>query len=423
MRSEAENPIETQTGRPWRELRSNKWFALTVVCAVSGLLIGGPLVSLNAYTPILEQVQGWSSDVLDGAATAMLLSMSISSIVSGRLIDRFSPKFAIVAGTLIAGAGSWLAHIAGSPHQFMLAYSFVGLGLGAATTVSAIPILSNQFGHDRGTALGIYFASMSLACAILPVATSTLIHHYSWRTALLITAAILVIAALPALVLHTPSAAEESEESAPSEVAYSEGLTAAEALRSRSYWSLLIGMALAMISVQGVLFAVVSYLSRGGMSTEHAVQVFSVLNLFAVPAAPAIGYIADRVGARAVTPLGVALQGIGTLAILGAFAHGDVQWTSVGIFAVLWGTASVVAGQTGPMLLEDIVGPRHFGELLGINVAVTGLLAALAPLMTAFLRNAGGYSLVFCVYGGICLAAAPLIWCTNPKFRSATGAK
>jgi len=393
---------------------SDKWLLLSALAAVASLMIGGPLVSLNAYVPIVRAHEPWGAAALEGTATAILFFMSATGIAVGAIVDRSSARHAIVGGALLAAAGCWIAAACNGVVPFIAAFALIGVGLGAATIVPSIPLLSHAFGERRGLALGLFFGTLALSSAVLPPLTAALIDLQGWRHALHWTGAAIALASLPVTLLRVPSL--RSETAAGNEPrSAAGGMTVESALSSPRYWSVVAGTTLALISAQGVLFAVVNYLSQGGVPIGRAVFLFSVANFFSVPAAPLAGLIADKVGARRVAPAGILVQALGTVALLGVFAHGGMGSAAMGAYSVLWGMACVTPGQIGPMLLEDVVGPRHFGVLLGVSTAVSGLLSAFAPMATAIFRSAGfSFGFVFAFYALMCAAAALLLLLARP---------
>src|SRR3546814_20279924 len=97
--------------------------------------------------------------------------------------------------------------------------------------------------------------------------------------------------------------------------------------------------------------------------------------------------LAERMGARRSLSAMALLLAAGTMALLGA---GMMGMAGVWLFVLLWGVASALPGQSGSMLLADVVKEEAFARLLGLNTAVVSLLGALAPLWTHQLRAAGG---------------------------------
>lgn len=352
---------------------------------------------------------------MGAAATASLVATSLSNIAAGSLLERFSARAVILFGAALALAGSLVAAQSINETWFICGFVLIGLGMGAGTTVASIPSLSMLFSRERGMALGIYFGSLSLACAIMPLVTRTLIEDFSWRFSLQVVGFLTMAVASSFIFLKTPSAADGDDLGATDQPVEG-GLSVREAMRAPNYWVFVLAVTMALMGVQGVLFGVVLFLVDGGMNASLAVDVFSFVNLLAVPASPLLGLLVDRFGARTVAPVGLLVQGIGTACLLGASMQAGMGWAAIAGFSLFWGVGCLTAGQVGPVLLEDIVGLRHFAPLLGINTAIAGLLSAAAPMLTEYIRAAThNYHLAFWLYGGMSIAAAPLFWLTTAR--------
>ncbi len=400
----------------------NKWPILAALAIISSLLIGGTLVSLSVYIPVLEHNERWAAESLGAAATGLLLGMSLAGIASGIIIDRLSARYVIIGGTLVASLGCWLAGESTTAGMFIVATTMIGAGLGFATNVPSIPIISNLFGPNRGLGLGIYFSMLALSAGVLPPIASALIGHLGWRSAMYVTGATIAFSCMLAVLVRLPTIAEQRTGHSPDEVEIQVGVQVGSAISTVSFWALASAMTLSLISVQGVLFSVVAYFINSGMSNFSAVNIYSVANMAGVPGLFAIGALADRIGARRVLPYGLIVQSVGTLALLFAIFHGPAGWIAVGIFSVFWGVSSGLPSQVGPMLLEDAFGSRHFGALLGINTAITGIMSAFAPVFAAWIREiSGSYATIFITFSLMTLAAVPVIWLVRPRFLAEPG--
>ncbi len=377
-------------------------------------MIGGPLVSLTVYIPILGKTEGWSEAALGGAASALLVSLSLASMISGALCDRFSARLTILCGGLLAAGGCLAAARTGNAGGFAGAYVAIGAGLGLATLVPSISVISRVFPDRRGLALGLYFSSLALMAAGSPSITGFLATLSGWRMAMMLTGALIALA-LPLLWFVREPERASNHASAVTDREQA-GLSMSRALLLPQYWILLGAMTLVLANTQGVLFTIVSFLVQGGMPLHKATAIYGVANFCAAPAMVIAGLAADRWGARKVFASAAVLQCAGTLALLGVGAPAAMGYLAAALFCLCWGMTSGVASQLGTVLLQDAVGPRHFGALLGINTAITGLLSAMSPVVAALLREAGfSQALIFQYLAGACLLAGPLVYLLSSR--------
>lgn len=382
-----------------------RWGALAVLCVISSLVTGGLMATLSLYAPVIEQVERWDTIKLGIAGTLMLLCMSLAGIGAGYALERVKARIVIGTGALLTAAGCWLAASAHATPLFWAGFALIGAGAAAATTVASIPLITSYFHHKRGLGLGIYFAAMAGAAAGLPLLVSDLIAGWGWRMTLQGTGVVVALSCLLLPFLPQPAAMESEAEEAEDEA----GMTVGQAFRAGDVRALTVAIILAQLSIQAVLFTVVSHLSGGGYTMAQAVMVYSCANLFSVPAGIITGALADRLGAAKVLPIGLWVQVVGTVAIVGAFAGGMAGWLALGVFVVGWGISSSIQIQIGPMLMRDLTGGRHFAAILSYALAAVGLLGAMAPLMSSMVEKwTGGYAALFLICGGLSALAAIL---------------
>lgn len=382
----------------------NRWLTLAALSLVTGLLVGGVVVSLGIYVPVLERAEGWSATAMGTALTGMLLGMSVSGIVAGAVTARIGAKPTILVGTFLAAAACWLASQAHSEAMFLIAVTILGLGIGAGSMVPSIAVITQRFHKERGLGLGIFFAAMALAAAFLPLAVASWIDAYSWRSALQVTGTAIATSSLTVLPLNLRQSIRDTDADAPKS-------TIGSAILNARFWMITVAMTLSLVGSQGVLYAAVPYFTEGGVSIVAATRIYSIANFVSVPGMFMVGALADRLGAKRVLPLGLVAQAIGTAGLLIAAPHDTGGLIGIALFALFWGGSAGVAPQLGPMLIHDVAGRKNFGTLLGVNAATTGLVGSSAPLLTAVVKAdfGGGYAPVFTLYAAMAVVAMALI--------------
>ena len=386
---------------------SNPWLVHAALSAISCVLLGGPLVSLSVYIAHLSRAEGWSESALGAIASVLLLTLSLSSLVSGALSQKITPRRVILLGGLLTSAGCISAAKSSDSMMFLLSYAIIGTGTGLASLIPAISILSDVFPKRRGAALGLYFALLSLAAALIPVANEGFIQQRGWRRGYEIMAAVIAAFSCLALALRIRSKASEAGTGPRDE---NSRIGIATVLRSPGFWLLTGAMSLSLLNTQAILFGVVDYLRKMGLSANNAVFVFSAANLCSVPAMMLAGLAADRWNARTVLSWTAITQAVGTLALLGAGLAGAPGWLALCLFVTFWGMTCSAANQLGPIILGDLSDSAFFPALLGVNTAVIGLAGALGPAMMGVMLGLGAnYRMVFILYAALCLLAVPLI--------------
>jgi hypothetical protein len=162
-------------------------------------------------------------------------------------------------------------------------------------------------------------------------------------------------------------------------------------------------------------------LLRSGFPPGKAVAIFSFANLMAVPGLFIGGVLTDRHGARAALPAVMVMQALGTLCLLGIGGPMAAEGgAATGGFILLWGLSGGLPSQIGSLRLAELIGTHAFATMLGVTFTTSGLVGALAPLITAELyERSGGYALPVAACGVATLAAALMTLAVPSRTKAA----
>nr|WP_255326300.1 MFS transporter [Sphingobium sp. EM0848] len=372
--------------------------------AITLLIQGATLMSLGVFLPAMAADFGGP---VGNAATAFLLAMSIIAWPVGGALDRLGPRPVLFCGIALSAAGLAVASLAQDRIALAAAMAVTGAGVGASTIVPGIAIITRRHVEQRGLALAIFLGAAVAAGAVVPPLVGAAMTDGGWRAAMRLCALTMALAC-PPLLLAVPGG-----RIAKAPAVSGNGVVAG--LRSANFRRIVMATTMLQLAINGVLFAAVDGLMAQGLPQAGAVAAYSLANLLGLPALLFGGMLADRIGAQPALIGTAMLLAVGTLTLLGVRAMGI---SGVTAFVLIWGIASALPGQSGSMLLADVVEPDAFSRLLGINTAIISLMGALAPLWTDQMRFAsGGYALPVLVYAALALAAAPLVALIRPSER------
>ena len=97
-----------------------------------------------AVIPLSAQF-GWSRATLSTVVLVTGIVSSLFQLMIGVLVDRFGPRYVLVAGVACLGVTVWLLTVATTIWQFGLAYGLLGgLGLAATRQVVAATLVGNM---------------------------------------------------------------------------------------------------------------------------------------------------------------------------------------------------------------------------------------------------------------------------------------
>ncbi|HEY5059550.1 MAG TPA: MFS transporter [Gaiellaceae bacterium] len=157
-----------------------KWRALTIVCvAIFMLLLDITIVNV-ALPPIENELHASFTD-LQWVVDAYALTLASLVLNAGSLADLLGRKRLFAAGVALFTVGSALCGAATTPLFLILARGGQGIG-GAMMFATSLAIISNEFeGRQRGTAFGIYGATIGFAVAVGPLIGGVLTTYAGWR--------------------------------------------------------------------------------------------------------------------------------------------------------------------------------------------------------------------------------------------------
>jgi MFS family permease len=273
-----------------------------------------------------------------------------------------------VSGAVLSGVGLAAASRANSFGPMLLAYTLLGLGLGLSTFVPTALVVSNWFGERRGVALGIVMGGQSLGGMVMAPAVSYTIAAWGWRAGELVLAVPMFLIVTP-LVLgfvrshppEAPRADTETQRSVGDIFAGLPGLEVAQALRTRSFWMIVLAQFFFPLAGAGAFVHMVAYLIGIGYGSAAAALSLSLVLLFATIGQPLMGIVADRIGGRVALALAFGMLAMSLVMLLAAG-----QIAILGLFIVVFGL--IVAGPIVlvPLVVAESLGVKRYGSLMGL---------------------------------------------------------
>ena len=187
-----------------------KWWTLIAVCTATFMLLLD-ITIVNVALPAIQRALRASFSDLQWVVDAYALALATCVLTAGSLADLFGRKRLFMLGVTLFTFASAACGLANDPLFLIIARGVQGLG-GAMMFATALALLSQEFhGRERGTAFGIWGATIGAAVAIGPLAGGALTSWLSWRWIFLVNIPIGAAAvALSAKQLHESSDPEHS---------------------------------------------------------------------------------------------------------------------------------------------------------------------------------------------------------------------
>lgn len=187
-----------------------KWWTLVAVCTATFMLLLD-ITIVNVALPAIARALHASFSDLQWVVDAYALALATCVLTAGSLADLFGRKRVFLLGVILFTIASTACGLSNDALFLIIARGVQGLG-GAMMFATALALLSQEFhGKERGTAFGIWGATIGAAVAIGPLAGGVLTTGLSWRWIFLVNIPIGIVAVLlAARQLHESSDPEHS---------------------------------------------------------------------------------------------------------------------------------------------------------------------------------------------------------------------
>jgi EmrB/QacA subfamily drug resistance transporter len=175
-----------------------KWWTLITVCIATFMLLLD-ITIVNVALPAIEKALKASFSDLQWVVDAYALGLATCVLTAGSIADLYGRKRVFIAGIILFTAASVACGVANDALFLIIARGVQGLG-GAMMFATALALLSQEFhGRERGTAFGVWGATIGAAVAIGPLAGGMLTSWLSWRWIFLVNIPIGAVAVLLAM--------------------------------------------------------------------------------------------------------------------------------------------------------------------------------------------------------------------------------
>jgi len=163
-----------------------KWWTLLAVSVATFMLLLDITV-VNTALPSIEEDLGASFTDLQWVIDAYALSLAAFVLTAGSLADRLGRRRVFAIGLAIFSLASLLCAL--SPDSTFLNVSRALQGIGGAVMFAvSLALIAQEFpgGRERGTALGVYGATIGGAVAIGPLVGGALTDSLGWESIFLL---------------------------------------------------------------------------------------------------------------------------------------------------------------------------------------------------------------------------------------------
>ena len=376
------------------------WIVVAGVFIITAISCGSFYSFGVFFVPVMSEF-GWSRSITAGTNSIAGVAYAISVPLIGLAAEKYGYRVItnITAGCM--GIGLILAATVQSVWEM---YLYVGVlsGIGACAAIPLpLSMVARWFIKRQGLALGIASAGIGTGAALIPLLTAYLIANFGWRFAFVILGALILLTYIPItfFIIRMPKPEYVySFEGDPSLLNSDQGNTGSngglnliEAIATSQFWYVFSIFAFSILSLAMAMTHVVPHAIDMGITPLTAASLLTILGFCSIIGRLTAGIFSDRIGAKPVLFIGLALQGLTMLWIAGA----DTLWMFY-IFAVLFGVAYGGNLVMVPKLTASIFGAESMGSVYsGISVG-DGIGFIIGPVLAGYIYDVSGtYSYSF----------------------------
>lgn len=409
MTARAAEPPSLAGGGPARFFYG--WVVVAAMAAAGALSMALGALNFGLFVRPMGDELGFGRSVFGWAQSARQAGSAVTAPVVGTLLDRFGARILLAVAGATAGAAALVVGLIDQGWQLVLLFTLMGVVSlnGPGALVTTVPV-TRWFVRSRGRALAFATIGTPLGGLLFVPLTQILIDLYGWRTAWMILGVVgagLIVPLALILVRRQPEdlglLPDGRRESIPTRPPGSDqttrrasawrvderSWTRAEALRSGTFWRLVIVFSMVMLAQNSVgVHRIPDFTDRG--FDPRLISYATALDAGAAGLSSFLsGLLTQRLPARLIGAVGFLLLAVA--ASLTILADSPVLMF---VAMITFGLGIGVGLLMQSYLWAEYFGRQHLGAIRGAVMPITLLVGGTGAPLAGYVRDATGSYLV-----------------------------
>ncbi len=363
------------------------WRITAASFAILFVVVGIVYYSFPVFYPPLIDEFGWTrAQVTAGFFYSILIIGPVFGVSAGFLIDRYGTRKILMAGLLSAGLGFYGFAAMHSLAVYYIFYFMQTVGYVSGGPVPNQVLIAHWFNRMRGRAMGMAYVGIGVGGAVAPVLTQYIIRNAGWRSAMTAFGSVIFLILIPVVLwvvrnrpaelgLH-PDGDTQRAAVAGTGTTPGSAVTLRYAARTPSFWLILIGSAMSIGAVGGVIQHLQLYLRDRQFTPESAARVASLLLISSIAGRIVMGYLADRFHKKYVMIAACLLVGLSIPVLY--YVHVP---NAVLLFALVFGFGMGADYMLIPLITAHCYGLASLGRLMGVILTTDAISQAFTPVL------------------------------------------
>jgi MFS family permease len=398
---------------------------VVVACFVCQLGLGYTYL-FSAVLPEATAELGWTRAEFSSGRIPYFLMTGLGGLAAGQWTVRFGARPVLVVGALSLAAALALLSRMQDLATYWVAQLLYGLFMAGLGDVAIAGVLTAWVKRWRGLAMGFVYAASNVAGFVVPLVFARGVEAEGWRPTLLAMGLAGGAAILPFAWLagrRAPGHGGRALSAAPAPHAATAALpslSASEALRTRSFWLLAVGIFTFFVFFLGMNDAFVAFLLDLGMSRSEAALMYGLATGLGGLSKLAAGALGDWLPPKATLLADHALLLVSALLLL-ALPERAALWA----FLACYGFGIAARDVVYPLAIGFCFGERTLPAIYGALMMALMVAAPLGSWIASNVRDAtGSYTPAFAGFAGMNAAVlASLLLVRRERPAPAAGAE
>lgn len=365
----------------------NRWWVVIGAILVQ-LCIGG-VYTWSLFNQPLADAYGWESNSVYLAYSIVIFIFAFTTIISGRLQDKFGPRKIATIGIVLYSAGLMLTSTAESLWQLYLYYSLIaGVGIGFVY-VCPLSTCVKWFPDKKGFITGIAVGAFGLGGFLFNSFIQTFIESVGVSRAFFYQGIIyMIIGLIGAQLLRKPkiNTSEVSDK-----IINDNEFTVTQMIKTKSFY--LIWFIYLTGTITGLLVIGLAKdigMDVAGLAPEIAANAVALAAIFNALGRITWGILSDKLGRLRVISVMFGLTAVAVGLLSTITPNTRLFFSIVAIIAFCFGGFLAVI----PPLTSDYYGIKNLGANYGLVYQGYGIAALVGPMLISL---AGGFKPAFLI--------------------------
>jgi len=418
-----------------RQIYYGYWLVLAafiaqfVAIGVQNYVIGPFMV------PMISELE-WSRAEFTLPRTIGQVVMAFTGFFIGGLVDRKGARGFMLAGTVVLALSLFgLSEVRTLWHW--IALNGIALTIGAALIGNLVVnvTLAKWFVDYRGRAIAFAAMGISFAGVLLTPAVTWAIDLYGWRAAWQMLALGSVVFVIPGALamrrapedhglLPDGRSASDVEMGLTQRAIddFNQSMTRPEALRSLTFYWLVLAFGMFGITIQVMLLQTVPFMTDAGYDRTTAALMITVASIPALLSKPIWGWLIDGLQPKPLAAVSAGITGCSLFVIV-------FTAQAASLTGLIAGFALLGLGWGGMIPLQEVIwasffGRRYLGAVRSAAMPFTLLITAAAPLGTSYYYDVvGNYDgAILTVAAANVISAIMILFLKKPQRKTEAGA-